>query len=209
MGKPIAASPEQYFCKYCQQSKSVEEMADGRAKRPSQSMCKSCRWKRQAQWKREHVGVFLVQLARHRSKKKNIPFDITADDIEVTEYCPILGIKLSKGKGKLHDFSATIDRINPELGYVPGNVIVISHRANRLKGNGTSEELRKVADWMDAQTAELKDDPKTDGEKLKAGWKRAWVTPLKVVRHRFVIDEDGELQTESWLEPVDAQKESA
>ena len=35
----------------------------------------------------------------------------------------------------------------PELGYVKGNVQVISWRANRLKSDGLPEEWTKIAEW--------------------------------------------------------------
>jgi hypothetical protein len=44
-----------------------------------------------------------------------------------------------------------VDRINPALGYVPGNIAVISWRANNLKRDAAAAELRRIADWMDAQ----------------------------------------------------------
>lgn len=34
-------------------------------------------------------------------------------------------------------------------GYVPGNIRVISNRANLLKSDATVEELRKVIDYME------------------------------------------------------------
>lgn len=37
--------------------------------------------------------------------------------------------------------SPTIDRINPKLGYIKGNVWVISNKANRFKNDATLEEL--------------------------------------------------------------------
>lgn len=42
----------------------------------------------------------------------------------------------------------SLDRINPDRGYVPGNVQVISFRANTLKNNATREELAKVLAYM-------------------------------------------------------------
>lgn len=33
-------------------------------------------------------------------------------------------------------------------GYVPGNVEVISFRANRIKNNGTADEHERIAQWM-------------------------------------------------------------
>lgn len=43
--------------------------------------------------------------------------------------------------------SPTLDRIRPDLGYVKGNVIVISGRANRIKSDATIEELRDIASF--------------------------------------------------------------
>ena len=64
----------------------------------------------------------------------------------VPEFCPVLGIKLvpyNNGSG-FHIDSPSLDRIKPELGYIKGNVRVISNRANLLKNNATVEELEKV-----------------------------------------------------------------
>lgn len=67
-------------------------------------------------------------------------------------HCPVLGVKLAYGPGrgrKLYEngTAASLDRIHNHLGYVKGNVIVISLRANLLKGQATVEELRKIADF--------------------------------------------------------------
>lgn len=45
------------------------------------------------------------------------------------------------------DNSPTLDKIEPALGYVPGNIIVISGRANRLKADATIDELRAIASF--------------------------------------------------------------
>lgn len=92
--------------------------------------------------------------AEGRAKKQGLPFDMIMEDIPVPEVCPILGIPISVGKGKLHVGSPTVDRLIPSLGYVSGNVCVISHRANSIKNNGTVEEHRKIADWMEIRIAE-------------------------------------------------------
>jgi hypothetical protein len=46
------------------------------------------------------------------------------------------------------DTSPTVDRLRPELGYIPGNVIVISHLANRIKSTASSMQVLQVAQWM-------------------------------------------------------------
>lgn len=90
---------------------------------------------------------------KNQALKKGIPFTIELNEIEQPEYCPILGIKLNYawgGKnGKLRDpAKATIDKVIPELGYVPGNVYIISWRANKLKSDMTLEELEKIMNYM-------------------------------------------------------------
>jgi len=83
--------------------------------------------------------------AKERAIKKGVPFDIEVDDIEIPETCPVLGIPLQHGKGRPIAGSPTLDRIIPEIGYVRGNIMVISHKANTIKSDATPEELRKVA----------------------------------------------------------------
>lgn len=83
--------------------------------------------------------------ARSRAKARALPFDLTVDDINVPDFCPVLGIELIHGKEHPHDHSPTLDRIIPAKGYVKGNVVVISMRANRLKNNATIHELGRLA----------------------------------------------------------------
>jgi hypothetical protein len=50
------------------------------------------------------------------------------------------------GSGILPD-SPSLDRVIPELGYVQGNVIWVSHRANSIKQNATAEEILAVGQF--------------------------------------------------------------
>jgi len=105
------------------------------------------------------IGIMWAR-AKQRAADQGVPFTIAHEDIVIPESCPVLGIRLEhataetqsrKGMGGFHDASPTLDKIIPELGYVPGNIAVISWRANRLKGDGTLEEIEAVAAWMRAQ----------------------------------------------------------
>jgi hypothetical protein len=100
---------------------------------------------------KNHPERGLLRLAQRRCKKSGVVCTITEKDIVVPEFCPILGLKLEFGEMDNRNNSPSLDRIIPELGYVPGNVAVISYRANRIKNEGLAEEHRKIADWMDAQ----------------------------------------------------------
>lgn len=88
--------------------------------------------------------------ARERAKKQGVPFSIEIDHIKIPPKCPALGIELrvNKGGGSFSDNSPTLDKIIPEKGYVPGNIVVMSWRANRLKCDGTPEELLSVASFV-------------------------------------------------------------
>lgn len=99
-------------------------------------------------WRRKNGASLLLGLAKYRAKKKGLPFNLTARDLWIPEYCPILGLKLERGVGRPHANSPSLDRVKPELGYVRGNVNVISHRANTLKGAGTLEEFEKIVAYL-------------------------------------------------------------
>jgi hypothetical protein len=87
----------------------------------------------------------LWQSAKRRAKEKGLMFDIDVSDVIVPAVCPVLGIPLAISVGKVAQNSPTLDRIIPSLGYVKGNVMVISHRANTIKQDATPEELLRVA----------------------------------------------------------------
>ena len=86
--------------------------------------------------------------ARARSISNGVPFSIVVDDIEIPERCPIFGILLVYEPGGVTDNTPSLDRIIPALGYIKGNVKVISQRANRLKSNATVEELEAIIEYI-------------------------------------------------------------
>mgnify|MGYP003427267864 CR=1 FL=1 len=76
-----------------------------------------------------------------RARKKKIEHNIDVNDIVITEFCPLLHIKLEKGDGKSNSNSPSLDRIDSTKGYVKGNVWVISKRANTAKSDLSLTEL--------------------------------------------------------------------
>jgi hypothetical protein len=91
----------------------------------------------------------LVRWAKRRAKEQDVPFNLTEDDLIIPTICPVLGIPLFHSEGSSSDNSPTVDRIIPDVGYVPGNVVVVSSRANRLKSDASLEELRRVIDYYE------------------------------------------------------------
>ena len=51
--------------------------------------------------------------------------------------------------------SPSLDRFNPALGYVRGNVTLICWRCNNLKRNYSARDLRMVAEWMESKATKF------------------------------------------------------
>lgn len=82
--------------------------------------------------------------AKRRSKRRGMLCSISTSDIIIPATCPLLGIPLFIGSKITGSNSPTLDRIDNSLGYIPGNVWVISHKANSCKGNLTADEIIQV-----------------------------------------------------------------
>ena len=87
-------------------------------------------------WRAANPRKEMLIRNKARAKRKGIIFTITLEDIpEIPTHCPVL---------KTPMFMPSLDRLIPGLGYIPGNVRVISQRANRIKADATIEELERV-----------------------------------------------------------------
>lgn len=91
--------------------------------------------------RRYRAAVKMLTAAKRRARTRRMVCTITKADIIIPRMCPLLGIPLFVGVGKPGPNSPSLDRIRNEIGYIPGNVWVISHRANSLKSNLTAEEI--------------------------------------------------------------------
>ena len=92
--------------------------------------------------------------AKHRAKKQGLPFNIKPQDIKIPEVCPLLGIPIvqRKGSGTNHG-SPSLDRVIPSLGYVVGNIRVISAKANVMKNDASLQEVELlVKNWKEQTT---------------------------------------------------------
>ena len=108
---------------------------------------------------RGHFAKFKDR-CKARAFEKGIPFDLDTDYLQsiATDKCPIFGTDFIWGLhrgAKVNDATASLDRIIPELGYVKGNVVFISHMANRIKNDVTENELYAVADWLHDKRKEV------------------------------------------------------
>ena len=100
----------------------------------------ACRWSKPI--------VYLLAGARARAKRKGLEFNLSVEDIQVPEVCPVLGLRLVFNRGYPKPNSPTIDRVDNTRGYVKDNIRVISHRANGIKSNATLGELLSVYEYV-------------------------------------------------------------
>jgi hypothetical protein len=99
-------------------------------------------------YRRDDPRINMYHNAKSRARLKRLPFKITPEDIVIPEFCPLLGIPLLRVKEKNAASNPSLDRIIPNLGYVPSNIQVISYRANTLKRDCDLRELQTlVKNW--------------------------------------------------------------
>ena len=153
MGFETAEQAKQYAKKYYADNReeilerSRQKYAENPELRKTKSTYRKSWWKKvSSDWDRYKIQM--VRRARHRAKVLQLPFDLTSDDITIPEFCPIFGIKLQVADGRHDNASPALDRIIPALGYVKGNVVVISQRANVLKRDASLEELEMLVDGL-------------------------------------------------------------
>lgn len=109
------------------------------------------------QWNNRDVRmsyVYQTMREKFRAKKANAvrlgkPWDIEFGDLEFPVNCPVLDIELNYFAEVRAENSPSFDCLDPTKGYVKGNVIVMSWRANRIKNDGTAKEHRQIAQFIE------------------------------------------------------------
>ncbi len=125
-------------------------------------LCRGDRWVEAAgthgfsQQERFQITRFrLWRSIQNRAKRTGIPFTITPDDIVVPDKCPLLGVPFEETKENPGPNSPSLDKIIPSLGYIPGNVWVVSKRANWIKSDATLEELKMITANLEKKIDEI------------------------------------------------------
>ena len=107
-------------------------------------------------WRAKNPIKYWLMTVRNCAKQRGLEFSITEVDLlidgKLPEFCPVLGVKLDYSKGPRFGRNtrlnvASIDRIDNMKGYIPGNVVVVSLRANYLKKDATLAELQALAEF--------------------------------------------------------------
>lgn len=110
------------------------------------SRCKVCAViKSKLEYKESSHEYKMWYRAKRRAKAEGSPFSIKIGDILIPTVCPVFGKPL---KILDVDWTPSLDRLNPGLGYVQGNVKVISNKANRYKNDATIDEINAILRYM-------------------------------------------------------------
>ena len=104
-------------------------------------------------WGDKTQELYREKRTKYRGKKANakrlgIEFSVPFSAIDFPTHCPILGIELDYFAEGRQENSVSFDRLDFSKGYVEGNVVVLSWRANRIKNDGTEKEHRLIADYL-------------------------------------------------------------
>lgn len=102
--------------------------------------------------KESHIKT-LLRNVKHRAKTTGVEFNISFEYIKplCVDVCPVFKKEILWGPKRIKNSynSPSIDRINPQKGYVEGNVQIISNRANTLKYNASVDEIRQLLAFME------------------------------------------------------------
>ena len=132
-------------CSTCKVDRPLDQYTRDKTRNRLRSNCKPCRNKHQRRYRKNNLQKQMVYGAKRRAEAHDIPFDIKEQDITIPEVCPYLGIPLEVGEGTVSLNSPTLDRIYPSKGYTRDNIIVVSSKANIMKGYATPEDLLTLA----------------------------------------------------------------
>ena len=95
--------------------------------------------------------VYQQMKEKFKNKKSNTyghKWTIEFGDLDFPSHCPMLGMELDYFAQRSQENSVSFDRVDSDKGYVKGNVIICSWRANRIKNDGTADEHRKIYEYL-------------------------------------------------------------
>ncbi len=109
--------------------------------------------------------LFRLYNIKGRSKNKNIPFNLTLEDLLLQYnkqngkcFYTDIDMNIYYGKGHNRKDGITIDKIIPEKGYIKGNIVFCSFRANSAKLDFTLDEMKLwMPEWYKRVREFLKD----------------------------------------------------
>ena len=115
---------------------------------PTKDICSSCYSKFNGELGAQMSEVVRLMIKRAIERGK---YEVNINKQDIYEVwpednkCVIMDTIFTIGNDL--DTSPSLDRINPTMGYVPGNIQVISNLANRMKNNAGDEQLLRFSHY--------------------------------------------------------------
>lgn len=135
-------------CSCCKERLPLSEFTGDVTRRDGlAAICKDCSFSSHKRWRESHYERAMLKSTREGAKRRGLEFTITEQDIVIPDRCPALGVELRLDGSR--DFRPSLDRKDNSRGYVPGNVVVVSMRANRTKSDLSIEELRRLVEFYE------------------------------------------------------------
>ena len=133
-------------CTSCKEMKPYKEFHKHSAcKFGVNTVCKLCRKPLSRRtYENTSVEYRLWHGAKSRAAKYGREFSISLTDIVIQGECPVLKVPYAR-RG---EYAPSLDRLDSSKGYVKGNIVVMSKRANRLKGNFTLQEAEALVKFL-------------------------------------------------------------
>lgn len=134
-------------CKKCGKEKSKAEFSVHSSCKSGYdtSSCKACK-KAAHDWKQVPIEKRIYHRVKARAKEKNLDFDLDLSDIVIPDKCPVFNHEFIYNDT---DWTYSVDRKDPIKGYVKGNIMIISNKANRAKNNLSIDEFKLVLAYME------------------------------------------------------------
>ena len=114
-------------------------------------------WLNESSYHRYKIKNLVANIKRRnkerRGQKSNLTIDYLVEIFPKDKKCPALGIEMVWGGGKVQRNAPSLDRIDSSKGYVKGNVVWCSVRANMIKQDATPSEILKVGKWAKSLSA--------------------------------------------------------
>ena len=96
------------------------------------------------QWRRNNPKRRLLSRAKYRAKRDGLAFELSESDITLPEVCQLCSRKLEYSLSRQDRRCASIDKIDPSLGYTKKNTWVICCGCNQKKGALTPEFMHMI-----------------------------------------------------------------
>ncbi len=140
------------LCKICQRayeadwrSRSKKKLADARSSRRD----------RDADYRRKYIlenpARYLCSRIKARCQKKGLAFDLDKYEQDLNKriaagVCEMTGLPIVLNVGQMKWNSASLDRIEPSLGYIYSNIRVVCFGMNACLGSWGEEVFRMIAE---------------------------------------------------------------